>query len=325
MFKGKNVLITGGTGMIGRALTRILLKKGASIRIATLDKPSENIKNDIEYLVSDLKYLSNCEKACDQIDIVFQLTGTTGSPEMTKKHPGTFFLANLLPNINMLEAARVCGVSHFLYTSTYGVYGPSPIMKEDEMWSSYPSDADKYAGWAKRMGELQIEAYSKEYQWDKLYIVRPANVYGPYANFSSYNSMVIASLIRRVIKGENPLVVWGDGKAIRDFIYCDDVAMGMVKTIENDVKGPLNLGSGKGTSISELVEVIINNSPTKPYVKWDTSKPTGDNIRVLDTAKAVSYGIEPSRSFNDGIKNTIDWYIKNKSELENKYNAFLEK
>ena len=323
MFLNKKVLITGGTGMIGRALTKQLLQKGASLRIATLDKLSPNQKdNRVEYSITDLKYLSNCEAVCNGIDMVFQLVGTTGSPATAKERPGTFFLQNLLPNINMLEAAWHSGVSHYLYTSTYGVYGTSPVMREDKMWNTYPSDADKYAGWAKRMGELQIEAYSKEHNWDSLYIVRPANVYGPYANFNPLNSMVVASLIRRVVNGEDPLVVWGDGSAIRDFIHCDDVALGMIKTVEEDIKGPINLGSGKGTSIKELIGVILDNVPNKPAIEWDQSKPQGDDIRILDTSKAHSYGIRPRKSLSDGIKETINWYKENHLQLNSKYNAF---
>jgi len=312
--------------MIGRPLTKKLLELGARVVVATLDEINEDEKNnDIKYLISDLKYLSNCEKVCKDINIVFQLTGTTGSPEMTTKRPGTFFIENLLPNINMLEAAKNEGVSHYLYTSTYGVYGNSSVMIEGDMWKSNPSDADKYAGWAKRMGELQIEAYAKEYNWKNLHIVRPANVYGPHANFSTYNSMVVASLIRRVFSGENPLNVWGDGSAIRDFIYCDDVAEGMIKTIELNVNGPVNLGSGKGSTIKELLKTIIDNVDETPEIIWDTSKPTGDAIRILDNTKADSYGIVPSITLTEGIKKTIQWYIKNKNNLDKKYNAFTNK
>ena len=128
-----------------------------------------------------------------------------------------------------------------------------------------------------------------------------------------------------ITKGENPLTIWGDGKPVRDFIHCDDVASGMIKTVENNVNGPINLGSGTGTSIRELVEIIINNAPVKPNVKWDTTKAIGDEIRVLDTTKAVSYGIESVKSLDVGIKETIDWYIKNNLKLTPKYNAFLKK
>lgn len=324
-FKDKNILVTGGTGLIGFELVNLLIKKNPSkIRVVSLDK---NIFNNekIEFIEADLRYLNNCEKCCENIDIVFNLMGVTGSPAMTFEKPASFMVPNLLVSINMLEAARRKKVKRFLYTSTYGVYGKVDVMKEDEMWSRYPSEADKYAGWAKRMGELQVEAYIKEFKWKEIAIVRPANVYGPRANFDPKNSMVVASLIKRAIDGQNPLTVWGDGSAIRDFIHCRDVAQGMIETIEKEVYEPINLGSGEGTSVKELVDVIIDNLKNKPEVIFDKSKPSGDKLRILDTTKAKSFSISPKISLQEGIKETIDWYSENKDAIQQRtYNAFKE-
>ena len=324
-FEDKNILVTGGTGLIGFELVSLLIKENPSkIRVVSLDK---NIFNNekIEFIEADLRYLNNCEKCCENIDVVFNLMGVTGSPAMTFEKPASFMVPNLLVSINMLEAARRKKVKRFLYTSTYGVYGKVDVMKEDEMWSKYPSEADKYAGWAKRMGELQVEAYIKEFQWNEIAIVRPANVYGPRANFDPKNSMVVASLIKRAIDGQNPLTVWGDGSAIRDFIHCRDVAQGMIETIEKEVYEPINLGSGEGTSVKELVEVIIDNLKNKPEVIFDQSKPSGDKLRILDTTKAKSFSISPKISLKEGIKETVDWYSENKDAIQQRtYNAFKE-
>lgn len=324
-FEDKNILVTGGTGLIGFELVSLLIKKNPNkIRVVSLDK---NIFSNekIEFIESDLRYLNNCENCCEDIDVVFNLMGVTGSPAMTFEKPASFMVPNLLVSINMLEAARRKKVKRFLYTSTYGVYGKVDVMKEDEMWSKYPSEADKYAGWAKRMGELQVEAYIKEFQWNEIAIVRPANVYGPRANFDPKNSMVVASLIKRAIDGQNPLTVWGDGSAIRDFIHCRDVAQGMIETIEKEVYEPINLGSGEGTSVKELVEVIIDNLKNKPEVIFDQSKPSGDKLRILDTTKAKSFSISPKISLKEGIKETVDWYSENKDAIQQRtYNAFKE-
>lgn len=118
------------------------------------------------------------------------------------------------------------------------------------------------------MGELQAEAYKIEYGWDKIAIVRPANVYGPYDNFDPNNAMVISSLIKRALDGENPLTVWGDGSPIRDFIHAKDLARGMLLTIEKGVGQPINLGSGIGVNIKEIVEIIVNSMKIKPKVVW---------------------------------------------------------
>ncbi|MDO8436450.1 MAG: NAD-dependent epimerase/dehydratase family protein, partial [bacterium] len=225
-------------------------------------------------------------------------------------------------NTNMMEAARQSGVKRYLYTSSVGVYSPAEIFKEDDVWKTFPSENDKFAGWAKRMGELQAEAYKIEYGWDKIAIVRPANVYGCYDNFDPNNAMVIPSLIKRALDGENPLLVWGDGSSIRDFIHAKDVAKGMLFVLEKGAKEPLNLGSGIGFTIKEIVEIIINNMEIKPEVIWDTSKPSGDKKRIMDISKARALGWEPKISLEQGIKEVMDWYGENKEITDKRYNVF---
>jgi len=324
MFNKKKILVTGGTGMIGFQLCKLLIEKGAYVFAASLDKKPE-LPDGVEFLYADLRSIDSCKKLCNDKDIIFHLAGVTGSPKMTFEAPSTFMVANLLINTNMLEAATICKVKKYLFTSTYGVYSQGEIMKEEEMWNQPPSDADKYAGWAKRMGELQVEANQKQYKWQDLYIVRPANVYGPKANFDPKNSMVVASIIKRVIEEENPLMVWGDGTATRDFIYSEDVARGMIFVMENNINEPINLGSGDGVTIKQLVQTITDNSDYSPTIKWDKSKPAGDKKRILDTTKAKKYGFFPKTSLKEGISNTINWYKDNQKLLNGRFNAFKEK
>jgi GDP-L-fucose synthase len=120
------------------------------------------------------------------------------------------------------------------------------------------------------------------------------------------NAMVIPSLIRRALDGENPLTVWGDGTALRDFIHAKDVAQGMILAVEKGITEPLNLGSGNGVSIREIVEAIFSNMKIQPEIKWDASKPSGDRVRIMDTARAQSYGVEPQISLKEGIKEVMD-------------------
>ena len=195
------------------------------------------------------------------MDYVFHLAGIKGSPGIVMKKAATIFVSFLRFNTNMMEAAWQCGVERYLFTSTIGVYSPAEVFYEDDVWKTFPSKNDWYGGWAKRMGELQAETYNVEHGWDKIAIVRPANVYGPYDNFEPANSMVIPSLIRRAIDGENPFTVWGDGSPVRDFIHARDVAKGMILAIEKGCGRAINLGSGNGTSIKNLVEIILKQLP----------------------------------------------------------------
>ncbi len=323
MFNGKKVLVTGGTGMIGQPLVELLLEKGAQVQISSLDD-STRANPKAVFMRTDLRYFDQCLKACDGVDYVFNLVGIKGSPAMTAKQPASFFVPTLQFSINMMEAARRQGVQKYLFTSSVGVYEPAEVFYEDDVWKTFPSPNDRFAGWAKRMGELQAEAYRIEYGWNDIFIVRPANVYGPWDNFDPENAMVIPSLIKRAVDGENPLTVWGDGSAIRDFIHARDCAQGILKVFEQGVREPVNLASGKGISIREIVETLVPMITPCPEIVWDTSKPSGDMRRVLDTSRAESYNIRPQITLQKGIKETLDWYLGNRRENDNRYNAFTE-
>lgn len=324
MYKGKKILVTGGTGLIGRPLVEMLIEQGAQVRIASLDDPSRAHPEAEFYQVNLMKF-ENCMEACKGTDYVFHLAGIKGSPAMTAKKPASFFVPTILFNTNMMEAARRCNVERYLFTSTIGVYGPAEVFYEDEVWKTFPSNNDRFAGWAKRMGELQAEAYKIEYSWDKIAIVRPANVYGPFDNFDPKNAMVIPSLIKRALDGENPLVVWGDGTPLRDFIHANDVARGMLLALEKGVGQPINLGSGTGISIKKIVEIIVDNMRNRPEVVWDTSKPSGDKKRLMDVSKAKAIGFKLTISIEEGIKEVMDWYKTNRDIVDRRYNVFTEK
>ena len=324
-YKDKNVLVTGGTGLIGRPLVDMLVAAGAKVTIVSLDNPDRAPKG-VTFKQADLREFSNCLEICKDQEIVFQLAGVKGSPAMTAKRPASFFVPTITFSINMMEAARRSGAERFLFTSSVGVYSPAEVFYEDDVWKTFPSPNDRFAGWAKRMGELQADAYRIEYSWDKISIVRPANVYGPYDNFDPNNAMVIPSLINRAMDGESPLTVWGDGSPIRDFIHARDVAAGMMLAVEKGINEPINLGSGTGVTIKQIAEIVAANVPNGPVsLVWDETKPKGDAKRLMDMTRANSYGFQPQVSIEQGIKETIEWYTKNQDNVNNRYNAFTDK
>ena len=323
MFENKTVLVTGGTGLIGRPLVDLLIEQGAHVRVASLDDPSR-AHPKAEFKQVNLIRFDHCMDVCKGMNYVFQLAGVKGSPAMTTKKPASFFVPTISFNTNMMEAARQCGVQWYLYTSSIGVYAPAEVFYEDDVWKAFPSANDRFAGWAKRMGELQAEAYQIEYGWDRVSIVRPANVYGAYDNFDPENAMVIPSLIKRALDGENPLTVWGDGSAVRDFIHARDVARGMLHVVEKSFIKPVNLGSGIGVSIKKIVDVIAGHLKPKPKIVWDTSKPSGDKKRLMDTTIAKSLGFAPSISIEQGIEEVMNWYQANKHLVNQRYNVFTQ-
>jgi len=322
MFKNQNVLVTGGAGMVGRALVAKLLTLNANVSIADLHKPSD-LEPEVNFVSKDLRYLHNCEEICSGQDYVFNIIGIKGSPKACAEQPADFMVPMLQFNTNMMEAARKANVKWYLYTSSVGVYSPADVFYEDDVWKTFPSPNDKFAGWAKRMGELQSEAYSIQYGLNNISIVRPANIFGKYDNFNPVNSMVIPSLIRKAQEND-VLEVWGDGSPIRDFIFADDVADSMIKCVENKVTVPVNLGSGKGYSIKELVEVVVKCSGKDNLeVKWLVDKGNGDAIRIMSTERAESFGIKTNTTLEEGIKVVTEWFKDNKNTIDQRYNVFV--
>jgi GDP-L-fucose synthase len=310
MFKGKNVLVAGGSGLIGRQLVDLLLEEEANVLIADLRK-SDN--ENIEQMSLDLTVYNNCLKACSGMDYVFNLLCAKGSPKAMKERPASHFAPMILFDTNLIRAAKDSNVKRYMYSSTLGVYAPAEVFFEDDVWKTFPSKNDRFAGWAKRMGELQTEAYQIQYGWDEISIVRPANTYGPYDDFDSDGAMVVPSLVKKVLSANEEIVAWGDGSNIRDFVHSKDVARGMI-TVMKSCPGPLrpiNLGSGTGYSIKELINTIIEHSGKNPKIVWDTTKPSGDKIRVLDTSRAQQLGIHPRISLEEGIKDLVGWYKEN--------------
>jgi len=322
-YQNKRVLITGGTGLIGRQLTNILLSLKAKVTVVSLDSPFE-INKRIKFIKADLRYFGNCLKVCKNIDFVFHLAGVKGSPKMTLKKPASFMTPTLMFSINMMEAARRQKVQRYLFTSSIGVYSPKKRLVESDVWKTSPSKNDFIPGWTKRICELQAQALKIEYGFKNISIVRPSNVYGPYDNFDENNAMVIPSLICKALKSKKYLKVWGNGSAIRDFIYSEDVARGMVLAVFKKINYPINIGSGKGISIKSLAKIISQSMPNGPLkILWDKSKPSGDKIRLMNVNKAKSIGFKTKTDIVTGIKKTINWYINSKKFK--RYNSFTEK
>ena len=256
------------------------------------------------------------------MDYVFHVAGIKGSIDVTINNPASFFVPLLMFNTNVLEASRLNNVKKLVYTSSIGAYSAAEIFKEGENEDKEPMDM--FPGWAKRMAELQIKAYAKQYGLNTYSIVRPCNVYGPGDNFDPKNAMVIPTLMQRIFNKEDPVTVWGDGSAIRDFAYSSDVAKGTILALHYGTNGKyVNLGSGEGYSIKELVETLAEFLDFN--YEFDTSKNSGFPRRIMniDNAKKI-IGYQPKVTLKDGLKKTWDWYIENKNENNLRHNYFKD-
>jgi len=319
-FVDKKCLVTGGTGLIGRQVVNILCDVGARVKSASLD--NINVDRRAEHHIVDLTEIGNCQIVISGMDYVFHLAGIKGSVKVTKAKPASFLVPLLMMNTNVLEACRINKVQKVVYTSSIGAYASAEVFKENKNLDRTPMDI--YPGWAKRMGELQIQAYKEQYGLDNFSIVRLCNCYGPGDNFDPDSAMVIPSLMYRIYHGEDPVIMWGDGSTIRDFAYSRDIAEGIILALYYGTGGHfVNLGSGRGYSIKELVETL--NSFIDFNYMFDTTKPSGFPKRIMDISLArrlIHYS--PTTTLLDGLKETWDWFVKNQDEYLNKMNYFKE-
>ncbi len=319
-FTAGNVLVTGGTGMIGRQIVDILCDAGANVKSVSLDRIVTNEK--AEHVYGDLTDFSFCKEITAGMDFVFHVAGIKGSIEVTKSKPASFFVPLIMFNTNVLEACRLNKVQKIVYTSSIGAYSSAEVFKEDQDPEGPPMDM--FPGWAKRMAELQVQAYKIQYGLENFAIVRPCNVYGPGDNFDPENAMVIPTLMCRIHNEQDPVVVWGDGSAVRDFAYSRDVAEGVIQALHYGTKGRfVNLGSGEGHSIKELIETL--NAFLDFNYDFDTSKPAGFPRRVMDISLArelIHYN--PTTSLLDGLMETWNWFVENRDEYTKRKNYFAE-
>jgi len=299
----------------------VLCEAGANVTIVSLDKIEVDTK--AEHVYGDLTDFTFCKEITKDMDFVFHLAGIKGSIDVTIKKPASHFVPALMFNTNVLEACRINNVQRAAYTSSIGAYASAEVFKEGENEDGPPMDF--YAGWAKRMAEFQIQTYKIQYGLKSFSVVRPCNVYGPGDNFDPKNAMVIPTLMWRIFNQEDPVLVWGDGSAVRDFAYSRDVAEGIILALYHGTGDYpfVNLGSGKGYTIKELVETLHEFLDFN--YRFDTSKPSGFPKRVMDISvakKIIDYN--PSTSLLGGLKETWDWFTENQDDYLRKKNYFSE-
>jgi len=239
--------------------------------------------------------------------------------------------------IQMMEQGRVFGIEKFVAIGTvcaYPKFTPVPF-KEVNLWDGYPEETNAPYGIAKKMLLVQALAYKQQYDFNAIYLL-PVNLYGPRENFDLETSHVIPAIIRKCLESHDSrneikskinsaqraisesqscIKIWGTGNPTREFLYVEDAAEGIILATEKYNKtDPVNLGSGSEISIKELVKLIVKLTNFKGNIVWDTSKPDGQPRRRLDTTKAEKeFGFKAKTSLEEGLMQTIEWYMKNKA------------
>ena len=304
----KSIVVTGGTGFLGSKIVSQLKEKGAKNILI----PKSN-----EY---DLRNKENAKKITKNADIIFHIAAKVGGIGLNQEKPGELFYDNLIMGTNLLEQARENNVEKFIALGTvcsYPKFTPIPF-KEESIWDGYPEETNAPYGLAKKMLLVQSQAYRQQYNFQSIMII-PTNLYGPNDNFDDKSSHVIPALIKKIYQAKKEnlknISVWGDGSPTRDFLYVDDAANGIILAAEKyNSSLPINLGSGIEISIKELVMKIIHLMDVDVDIVWDIEKPNGQPRRCISIERArKEIGFEPKIDLDDGLKQTIDWYVSNLS------------
>ena len=311
--EGKRILVTGGSGFIGSNVIKALDNMGAKI-VATLHiKPRQykQFKN-VEWKHVDLRNTANCDYVCEDVDYVILCAANTSGANVIERAPLTHLTPNVIMNTLMLEAAYKAGVKKVLFISSSTVYPLTdyPVTEKDDGFFCF---YDKYyvVGWMKRFSELMCEMYGKKIPNPMTTIViRPSNIYGPMDDFNFETAHVVPALIRRVVEGQKPLTVWGDGSDVKDLLYIDDLVNGVLLAVDKTEHfDTFNISTGHGTSVKETIEMIAKLCAFEGSIEYDTTKPMMIPFRLVDCSKAKKVlGYKPSVSLEEGLQRTIDWY-----------------
>ena len=311
-YKGKNILVAGASGFVGTHLTKKLSDLGANIVGSYLNRmPNRELPN-VKFIRADYTNYQDCLMATKNIDFIFMAAANTSGAAVMEKTPLAHLTPNVVMNSQILAAAYENNISKFCFISSNTVYPVTdfPVKENDVNYEFF----SKYfvVGWMKLFSEMMSQMYANHIKKPmRTLVIRPGNLYGPNDKFTWKESKVIAALIRKSIERHNPILVWGDGNDLKDFLYIDDFILGLLKTFEiTDDFEAINIASSIPVTINDVLDVILKvDNNQSAHVKYDASMPTMLPKRLINTDKIrKKCDWKPEVSLIKGIKLTINCY-----------------
>lgn len=304
----KRVLVTGATGFLGRHLLPLAQKKYASADVVGVSSKDYDLMHSgpAEKMFLDL-----------QPEIVIHLAAYSGGIGISRVVPADFYYRNTLLTAQVFQQAALHKAKRLVYTMggcSYPATARSPI-DEDQMWHGYPQKESAGYSTAKMMGLVASESYRTQYGLNSIVLI-PGNMYGEYDNYRNNESHVVPAMIRRFYEAKlnnaPEVVMWGTGTPTRDFVHAGDVAKCLLALIEReDLHGPINISNGQSTPIKELCARIAQLTGYRGQIRWDTSKPDGQMVKIFDVTRLNSLGLKCDTSLEAGLEKTIRWFSAN--------------
>jgi GDP-L-fucose synthase len=303
---GATIVVTGGTGFLGRHVCDELERAGAKVEPVGRARYDLRNRAEIDRMLAETRP-----------DAVVHLAAVVGGIGANRAHPGQFLYENAIMGLELLEACRIAGVSKTVVAGTvcaYPKHTPVPF-REEHLWDGYPEETNAPYGLAKKLLLAQCQAYRAEYGMNAIYLL-PVNLYGPGDNFDLETSHVIPAMIRKFAKGNDTgassVTLWGNGSPTREFLFVKDAARAFRLALERyDGSEPINIGSGEEISIKDLARLVANAIGYHNEIFWDNSKPNGQPRRCLDTTRAWRIlDFECEVRLADGIASTASWFVQ---------------